>query len=240
MTTRRGATSWQADPVRRFLLLAVTLVLALTACSGSSSVKQPDLSPQERLAQAKRSLDAASYIGFTLTAAELPSYISGLLSASGTGTHAPAFTGKVKVQTGVDISAPLIALNGNVYAKLPFAGWSELNPADYGAPDPASLMDRRSGLSSLLPATTGLTTGDSQRSGDKVLTSITGTLPGSAVQHVFPSAATDSFTVDYTLAADNTLVGAKIVGPFYSGQPDVTYTIDLNLDADAVDINAPI
>ena len=54
-----------------------------------------------------------------------------MISADGTGTHDPAFTGKVDVQTAIDISADLIAVDGKVYAELPIVGWQEIDPADY-------------------------------------------------------------------------------------------------------------
>jgi lipoprotein LprG len=215
------------------------LAALLTSCSGVASSTKPNQPPQIRLAAAKKSFDRAAYIGFTLTADSLPSGLQGLLSASGTGTHAPAFTGTVKVQSAVDFSAPLIAVNGHVYAKLPFAGWSQLNPGDYGAPDPARLMDRTSGISSLLTATRNAHEGSSTREQDHVYTSILGTIPSSAIRRVFPSAGAKDFTADFSLDDNNSLAGGTITGPFYAGYADVTYTLQVNLGADAVDITAP-
>ena len=57
------------------------------------------------------------------------------------------------MQTSIDISAKLIAVDGKVYAELPLVGWQDIDPADYGAPDPAALMDTDSGISSLFTAT---------------------------------------------------------------------------------------
>lgn len=170
--------------MRKLVPFLVTMIVALTGCSGGSSPAD-DQSPEERLAEAKQNFDAADYIGFTLNAAELPADLEGLLSAEGTGTHDPAFTGEVKVQAPVDLIAPLIAVDGAVYAELPFVGWSELDPTAYGAPNPAELMARDGGISSLFTATTNLKTGDSQRSGQQILTTISGTLPGEAVQDLF-------------------------------------------------------
>lgn len=225
--------------MRRFVPFMVTMIV-LTGCSGDGSSAADDETPEERLAGAKRNFDAADYIGFTLTAEELPADLEGLLSADGTGTHDPAFSGEVKVQTGVDLTASLVAVDGTVYAELPFVGWSELDPAAYGAPNPAELMNREGGISSLFTATTDLEKGDSERSGDQVLTTVSGTLPGEAVQDLFPSAGAADFTVNYTLTDDNDVSGATITGPFYAGFGDQTYTIDLDLDAAPVDIQAPI
>ncbi len=242
MSDRREPTAWQSVRVHRLMFAplvgSVALVLALTGCKGSDS-NSDDTSPEDRLAEAKKSFDDADYIGFSLTTDELPSDLEGLLSATGTGTHEPAFTGEVKVQAAFDITAPVIAVDGKVYAKLPFSPYSEIDPAKYGAPNPADLMDSDNGISSLFPATESPEAGDSTRDGETVLTEIDGTLAGEAVQGVFPSAGTDDFDVTYTLTDDNSIDSVKVTGPFYDGYDDVTYTIDLDLDADSVDISAP-
>lgn len=242
MTHSRGRGPWQAGPVRRLVLTALTVALMLTGCSGGSPSTSSDLSPSGRLAAAKRSFDDAAYVRFNLHVGGLPDGVQGLLSASGTGTHAPAFTGTVKVKSGVELTAPLVAVNGAVYAKLPFAGWSNLNPADYGAPDPAELMSRAGGVSSLLAATTNLRAGASERSGGNIYTSINGTLTGAAMQRVFPSAGAGRFDVSYRLADNNDLTGVQITGPFYPGpgNGEQTYVIDVDVHAGAVDIKAPI
>jgi lipoprotein LprG len=226
--------------VRKLLLAALVVVLLLTGCTSGSSASSSNQPPGDRLAEAKRNLDAATYVGFTMTATSLPKGLVGLLSATGTGTHAPAFTGTVKVQTGVDLTAPLVAVNGQVYAKLPFAGWSKLNPADYGAPDPANLMVRGGGVSSLLAATTDLRVGDSQRDGDQVLTAIDGSVPASAMRRVFPSSGSKDFSVSYLLTDDNRLSSVQVTGPFYPGVADVTYRITVDENAPSVNIKAPI
>jgi len=219
-------------------LAAGLLVVGLSGCKGSDKPSS-DASPTDRLTAAKKSFDEAEYIGFTLSTESLPDDLDGLLSATGTGTHAPAFTGEVKVQTAIDITAPVIAVDGKVYAKLPFSPYAELDPGQYGAPDPADLMDTEGGISSLLPETQDAAEGDSKRDGETVLTEITGTLPAEAVQSVFPSAGSADFDVTYTLTDDDVLDSATITGPFYDGYDDVTYTLDLDLDADPVEIKAP-
>ncbi len=216
------------------------IVLAVAGCKGSGSGSSNGESPSARLAAAKQSFDTSKYIAFTLKTDALPDGLQGLLSAEGTGTHDPAFTGEVKVQTNVtDITAPLVAVNGTVYAKFPFVGWHTLNPSDYGAPDPAALMDSKVGISSLFTAIQNPKVGASQRDGSNVLTSISGTLPADTVKQVFPSAGSDPFDVTYTLTSGDDINNATIKGPFYAGHADVTYTIDFTLDANAVDIQAP-
>jgi len=217
----------------------ITVLASLAGCSDSESGND-DQTPDDRLTEAKTSFDEAEYIDFTLSTDNLPDDLEGLLDARGTGTHEPAFTGEVEVQTALDVKAPLIALDGDVYVKLPFSDWSVLDPADYGAPDPAELMDPEGGISSLFTATEGLEEGDSERDGETVLTSISGTIPGEAMSAVFPSSGSDDFTVTYTLTDDNIIDSIRIDGPFYDGSDDVTYTINLDLDGDEIEIEAPI
>ncbi|HET7173394.1 MAG TPA: LppX_LprAFG lipoprotein [Nocardioidaceae bacterium] len=218
-------------------LLAVLLAVAvgLLGCSSGSSSQ----TPEQRLAAAKHRFDQAQYIGFDLRAQRLPSGFDGLQSATGTGTHAPAFTGKVQVRAGLTFTAPVVAIGGKVWAKLPFVGWNIIDPAKYGAPDPSTLMSKAGGLSSLFTATRDPKTGSSQRHGRTVLTTITGTVPGRAMQRIFPSAGNGSFQASYALTDSDVPEVATFTGPFYRGHPDVTYVTSLNLNAAPVSIKVP-
>jgi lipoprotein LprG len=222
--------------VRRLIVATLVVLLAMTACGGSSS---NDESIGTRLAAAKTSFDDARFIGFTLSSDNLPD-TTALESASGTGTHAPAFTGEVKIKRGLTFSAPLVAVDGVVYAKLPFVAWSTIDPSDYGAPDPSALMNRSTGISSLLTDATHTAEDGSERNGSVVLTKISGTLSGASVHRLFPSAAETPFDVTFTLTDDDDLHDVSITGPFYgSDHGSSTYSIELNLSADPVTITAP-
>ncbi len=224
------------NPVRRLTFLVMVLLLAVTACSSSTSDAQP---LGERLAAAKKSFDAAKFISFDLSSQNLPGDVSALENAHGTGTHAPAFMGEISVHRGLSFSAPIVAVGGKVYAKLPFVSWSEINPSSYGAPDPAALMDRSTGLSSLLTDTVHPTVGGSERSGSTVLTKVTGSLPGKYVHALFPSAAQSAFRVLFLLTDGNDLHSVSMTGPFYADHADGTYAIDFDLSADPVSISPP-
>lgn len=221
-------------------MAAGALTLALTGCSGDGGGSSDGQSPSDRLAEAKQSFDDAEFIGFTLATEKLPSDLEGLLSAKGTGTHDPAFTGEVRVQAGIDVTAPVVAVDDRVYAKLPFSPYTEIDPAAYGAPDPADLMDPEGGISSLFTATADPETGDSTRDGKTVLTEIEGTIPGDSMTTVFPSAGSGDFDVVYTLTDENDIDRVRIAGPFYEGYDDVTYTLELDLTGDEVDIRPPV
>src|SRR6476659_8621978 len=152
--------------MRRAVAVVVTVLTfvvlgALTACSGSSS---NDESLDARLAAAKQNLDDAKFIGFTLESQDLPD-TTALASAHGTCPHAPAFVGEVQVKRGLSFTAPLVAVDGKVYAKLPFVSWSIIDPTEYGAPDPSTLMNRSTGISSLLTSATDLSDDGTERSG---------------------------------------------------------------------------
>lgn len=224
--------------IRAAAALAVVAVVA-GGCSGNGS-QHSSVTPSQRLSHAKHNFDEAKFIHVSLKATKLPSGLPAALeSADGTGTHAPAFSGTVEVRTGLTITAPVIAVNGTVYAKLPFAGWSRLDPARYGAPDPARLLDTHAGVSALLVQTQHPTQTRSRRSGREVLSTITGTLPAAAVHRLFPSSGPRDFQVVYTLTSDDHLDGLTISGPFYAGHGDATYTLGLDTSASPVTIRAP-
>ena len=242
-----GRRPWQAVRMRADRPTAVACALAvaalvaastLSSCKGGSS--DNDEPPADRLSTAKASLDDADYIAFTLSTDSLPDGLNaGLMKAAGTGTHDPSFTGSVDVKAKLSINAPVISVDGTVYAQLPIIGWREIDPADYGAPDPAALMDTSTGLSSLFPKTVDPTLGDQVREGDQVLDTIHGTLPGDAVGAVFPSAGDGEFDVTYSVTSDDAIEGIDVTGPFYGDAGDVAYTLTFDLDADPVAIQPP-
>jgi lipoprotein LprG len=135
----------------------------------------------------------------------------------------------------------VVAVEGQVFAQLPFTSkYTEINPEDYGAPDPADLMDTTAGLSSWLTALEGVEEGDETRDGDKVLTTYTGTLPGSVVADVIPSASPNAdFQATFSIDDDGFLVTADVAGPFYGDAGDVDYVITLDDYGTDKEITAP-
>jgi lipoprotein LprG len=174
----------------------------------------------------------------------LPTGVSGLLTADGIGTHDPAFTGTIKVQTGgLSADVPVVAVNGKVFAKLPFTtSFVPIDPADYGAPDPADLMSDDGGLSSLLTSATDVSQGDDVRAGKTVLSSYHATVPGTSVTTLIPSASRSAdFTANFSLTDDDRLATAVLRGPFYpkAEGKDVTYTISFKDYGTKKNITAP-
>ena len=229
------------SPLLRIVVLVVGLLAAagLAACSGGGG---SSLDPEQRLAAAKTALDETSGVQIQLLTEDLPQGVSGLVSAQGTATHDPAFDGTIKVSAnGITADAEVVAVDGVVHAKLPFTTkFVEIDPADYGAPDPADLMSTQDGLSSLLTAAKGAEEGDQVRDGEAVLSQIVGTVPGSAVRAVIPSASQSAdFDATFTLDDANRLTRVVLTGPFYPDADDVTYTVDLEKYGVKKDITAP-
>jgi lipoprotein LprG len=229
--------------VRRVLPAAVLLAVlapALAACQGGG---QPEVTPKQALAGAKAELDKTPGVHIVLAAKKLPQNVSGLLSADGVGTHAPAFKGSIKVAAGgITADAKVIATQGKVYAVLPFTTkYAEIRPADYGAPDPAELMSPDGGLSSLLTEARDVTAGKQQRSGDQVLSTYSGTVPGTVVASIIPSAdAGQDFDVTFQVSSkDERLHEAVLTGPFYPRGGDVTYTVTFDDYGISPTITAP-
>jgi lipoprotein LprG len=228
---------------RHLILTLAASTLVLGGCTGSSDGDKADPGKlQARLTEAKKSLDDAETITISLATEKLPSGVTGLLSAKGKGNHSPAFDGKVKVVTGgSSVDADVIAVDGKVYAKTSFAPvFLTIDPASLKAPDPASLLDADTGITQILVKTTKVTEGGKSRDGSDVLTTIKGTLPGSLVKDIIPSAAEDeSFDVTYRLDDDNVLRDATLKGPFYPNGGDVTYTVKLTTSDTPVTIEPP-
>lgn len=231
--------------MRRLLIPSLVALLAglgTTACTGGDDESARTL--RDRLGAAKRTLDQAASIDLTLSTERLPAGVDGITEADGVATHAPAFRGKITIAAGglfdgqtVDV----VAVGGDVYAQTPFSSaFIRVDAADFNAPDPARLMDTDTGLSTLLTATTRLSEGGQQREGGRVLTSLTGRVPGAAVARVFPSAsARRPFDVTFWLDGDDRLHHAEVAGPFYAGAPPVTYDLAVQASDEPVEITAP-
>lgn len=219
------------------------LLLTLVACSGDESPSaDPTVDVQDRLDAAKVALDEAESIDIDLSTDALPSGTTGLLSATGVGTHDPAFEGDVTVSViGQNQDASVVSVDGQLQAKLGFTPvYIPFDPASVGAPDPATFFDPETGVSGWLSSTADPVEGDQTRDGEDVLTEISGTLPGEVVQGVVPTAdpAAD-FDVTYDLTDGDVLRTATITGPFYPGGEDVTYDLTVEASDQAVDIQLP-
>lgn len=240
---------WKGDPVTTrnrlasSVVAAIVTVSSLAACSGSDEGGGSDATPDEVFAAAKTNLDETSGVKLTLDTKDLPDGVTGVETAEGVGTHAPAFDGTITVVlSGQAFQVPVIAVDDKVYAQIPLTtGWQDIDPGDYGAPDPAQLMSSDTGFSSLLPATTDVKQGDSVRGGSdnkEVLTEYTGTVGADTMKNIIPTASGD-FDVTYTITDDEELRSAKLTGVFYKDSTSMTYTVTFEDYGTDKDITAP-
>ena len=231
----------------RLLTGPVALGLALTGLAGCTGDSKggDDAGAKAALAAAKKTLDATSGVSISLTTDDLPHGVTGISSATGTGVHPSAFEGTFKLSVnGLPADADVIAVGGKTYAKnsLLLPDWTEIDPKDYGAPDPAKLMDPAGGFSGLLSAAQDVKSGKSVRGGKdnkEILTEYTGTISSDAVQALIPAAEGD-FSFTYSLSDQDELREAVLKGAFYGeDNGDVTYTLDLDDYGTEKDITAP-
>ncbi|MBA3781633.1 MAG: LppX_LprAFG lipoprotein [Nocardioides sp.] len=211
-------------------LIAVLVALLVVSCGGDDKKAADDKSPEEILGAARSTLDETSGVRLSLTTDNLPEGVTGITSAVGTATRAPAFAGAIKVVlSGTEFEVPVIAVDGKVYAQIPLTpGYSDVDPSEYGAPDPAALITPDRGFSSLLPVTTDVKKGESVRGGDnnsEILTTYTGTIPGAAMKKVIPSSSGGSFDASYLISDDGELREAELTGVFYPDSDEMTYTV---------------
>jgi lipoprotein LprG len=229
------------------LALVAALVLATAGCTedakaGGGDGDEP--TPEEVLALAETTLDETSGVKISLSTEAVPSGVTGIKSATGLGAHPAAFEGEFELSVnGLPATAEVIAVDGVTYAKnsLLLPDWTKIDPDDYGAPDPATLMAPDGGFSGLLAALTGVEKGDSVRGGEgnrEILTEYTGTIPSTAVEALIPTASGD-FEATLTISEDGELRRADLTGVFYDDADELTYTLTLDDYGTEAEITAP-
>jgi lipoprotein LprG len=240
MSSARRRSLGRGAALRLAALVAVPVV-ALGGCS-SSEGSGGEESPESVLTTAKEELDATSGVELALTTDALPAGVDGVVEATGTVTRAPAFKGNLKARANnLTADVPVVSVDRTVYAKLPFSTqFAEINPADYGAPDPALLMDPEVGISTWLTEATGLEAGEQVRDGDTVLTEYTGVVPGEVVAATIPSAdEAGRFPTTFAVDDDDRLQRVEISGPFYGPGGEVDYTVQISTYDVEADISPP-
>jgi len=230
--------------MRSLRVLAATVIavgLVSSGC-GKDEPSATDKTPEQVMAFAKQQLDDTPGVHLHLETPSLPEEISGVVKADGTANHQPAFEGSIDlVYSGFTGTVPVVSVDGVVWAILPFTTkYAPVKPGEYGAPDPATLMDPAKGVSPWLTAATGLVKGDQVRDGSDVLTSYAGTLAGTSVASALPSAGGQGvFDATFTIDGDGRLRTASLTGPFYKGKPELTYNVTFTLYDTEKDITAP-
>jgi lipoprotein LprG len=234
-----------ADRARSIAVAGVLLVLALplSGCGGSDPAPAKDgRSAEAALAEAKKNFDDASSVHLKLSTESKPTSGDAVLGADGTLTHQPAFDGKVKVVlSGFNADVPIVAVDGKVYAKLPLTPkYAEINPSEYSAPDPAEFADTSKGISGLLLKMDDVEKEGTKRVGKQVLTTYSGTLKGSYVAPIIPSAdEASTYKTVVGIDQDDRIVTITVTGEFFAGGGDETYELTFDNYDKSVKISAP-
>lgn len=228
-----------------FTAIALVASLALAGCSDDKGDPiSKDNTPEEALELAKATLDETSGVRLKLASEGLPDGVSGVTDAEGIAVHPAGFDGTVTAsRSGLTVDVDVVAVDDKVWMNILGAGFKEEDPADYGAPNPATLISADDGISTLLVETDDLEQGDDVRGGannEEVLTEYSGTLSGDQVTRIIPSASGD-FDVTYLVSSDEELREVKVTGKFYPDVDSMTYTITLDKygDYDESDVTAP-
>jgi lipoprotein LprG len=225
--------------------VAVVLAVALgaSACTGEEKrAEAKGQTPAELLASARTRLETSPSVSFTLESAGLPGKAVGISGARGTGRFTPpSFKGTLNATiNGVTGAVDVIAVEQDVFMKFFTPGYNPIDPADYGAPNPAQLFDTRAGITSLVDRTQGVEKAATVRDGADVLATVKGTLPGEAVADLLVAgdrAAT--FDVTYGITdRGGELRTVVLSGPFYQGASS-TYTLRLKRLDQPVEITRP-
>jgi lipoprotein LprG len=230
----------------RLVTAALTASLLLLPACSSDDGKPKGASPEKVMAAAAAKLDATSGVDLELSSAGLPDQGAGFLLVGGEGTavHPDSFEGTLNVKAmGLLANAQVIAKGGTVWIKqaLLGPGFKQVNPADYGVPDPGKLLSADGGVSDLLAETKDLEAGDTVRGGadnKEVLTEYTGVLTAAQIHDVL-GMGTGDFKVRYEVDAKGYLRTVEVTGGFYAGEPAATYTVHLVRYGVTKDISAP-
>ena len=224
-------------------LIALTLVTApaLSACGGGGG-GTTETAPQ-LLARAKTTLDKAPSAHFVLASTGAPTTGTALVGGEGDIARPSSFQGTLKVlAAGATVDLKVISVDKRVYAQLPFsAGYSVVDPAQFGFGDPGALLDPTTGISQLLSEAQSPKLGSEKRVGGEVVREVSADLPGALVQKILTSKdPAKPVKAQFSIASDSgQLRRAVLTGPFFSATQDATFTLDLSQFGAHVSITAP-
>jgi lipoprotein LprG len=218
------------------------MVLALAGCSASTP-EAPAQSPSELLTAAKQAFDAAKTVQLNLSSRDVPPRENGVTAAKGAGVidlAEPKFQGTITgTIKGLAGTIEVIAIGETAYLKFFTPDYKQTDLDALNAPNPAMFFDPATGISSLLPQTADPAEDGRTRSGQEVLTKISGTLPGSSIQDLFHLGdGTGTFAVSYGITDTDQLRTATLKGPFFPGV-EATYLLVLTDYGAPVDITRP-
>jgi lipoprotein LprG len=229
------------------VLLAGLLGALLVGCTRSSSPAAASSSaapdPAATLAAAKKALDAASALHFTLTSDSTPKAATALVGGQGDVARPDRFSGTLDVLVASQkVQVKVVSVAGTVYAQLFSSSWAKVDPAQFGLNDPGTFMAPQGGLADLLSTATNPRFTGEKRRGAEVLRQVSADIPGSTVARVLTTKDASRpvpavFGIDQ---ATGQLREATLTGPFFDAATTSTYTVVLDKYGAQVDIRAPI
>ena len=222
--------------------LALGLVLTLAGCSGGNAAP-PKQSPTQQLTAAKQAFDAAKTVQLDLSSRNVPARENGVTRATGAGVidlTTPKFQGTITgTIKGLAGTIDVIAIGADTYLKFFTPDYKKTDFDTLNAPNPAMFFDPATGISALLPQTANPRDDGQTRAGTEVLSTISGTLPGSTIDQLFHLGdGTGTYAVSYGLTDANQLRNATLTGPFFPGAP-ATYVVTLTDYGTPVAIASP-
>ncbi|MBW8172209.1 LppX_LprAFG lipoprotein [Ornithinimicrobium sp. Arc0846-15] len=231
------------------LVVSAALLVGLGACSSEEDPETSEATSaaptaQDRLDTAYDVLSEAGSVHLLMEGTNLPEEASAyVIKAEGSGTtEPPAFDGTITGKiSGVQADVPAIAVDGELYLKLPFTpAFASVNPETFGVPDPAVLFSADAGLPSLLQDTDSAEFGGQSRVGRDVVQEVNGTISGDQVADLLTIGDRDAeFDVAYGLIEDSwELRTVTVTGPFYP-PVESTYTVTLDEYGVPVTVTAP-
>lgn len=230
------------------VLLAGSLAGLLAGCTHSStpaaagsSSSGPDAAAT--LATAKKTLDAAGALHFTLSSDDSPKGTTALVGGQGDIARPDRFSGSLDVLVaGQKLRVKVVSVARTVYAQLFSSSWAKVDPGQFGLHDPGTFLAPEGGLSDLLSTATNPRFTGEKRRGSEVLRMVSAEVPGSTVARVLTTkdAARPVPAVFGVDTATGQLREATLTGPFFDASTNSTYTVVLDKYGEQVDIRAPV
>lgn len=246
---RRRGQAGRAGRVRQalagsVLTLAAPLLAAACGVTGHDSAPTtiPLPSAKSLLERSVRVLDATRSVHFQLLSTGLPPKTTALASGRGDLVRPADAAGSLLVSaSGPNATIKVVAADGKFYVELPFnARYAVAKPETYGLGNPASLLSRTAGLSSLLAHLVDPTRHGSVRLDGELLDVATGTLPGAQVPFLTDRDRSQPVAVTADIATRSWQVRRlELSGPFVKPGTVTTYTIELTDYGEHVRISAP-
>jgi hypothetical protein len=239
---RRTATLRSLPTTVLALALATGGIVGCTRTPSHAAPASSTADPAAVLAGAKRQLDAAAALHFTLSSPTTPATSTALLGGEGDIARPDRFKGALDVvASGFTTHVNVVSVSGTVYVQLLGSTWSKVRPEQIGLHDPATFIAPHGGLADLLTQAQNPSFAGEKRRGPEVLREVRATIPGETVRAVLtsvdPSQPVNAvFGID---EASGQLREATLTGPFFDAKTPSTYTVVLERYGEKVDIGAP-